>query len=575
MTDTNMDSSRNDCIDNALGIPDYSWTPASIINSEEEFLSVVSKDAVIHNSIVLKGDDIKDLNPAKGIIGSLGLSNCLLETLSPVEFIQGEIWCSFREKASCLRTLGSLKEIDGDASFHYTPLESIGDLERIKGNLSLRDTKISNLGNLKYVGGNLSLPARLKGKVNLDSITIGGKVRYWNDRTPRVYPTIDTSLLSESPRTIPLWPKTYIYPNHDMREEPQDVQSYYRYFSRQFEKGIVIDTKGSSNYFFMLFFDLQRKYSDPDVLAEKFKLLEIGCPAIKPYADDCLLDLFKRTGRYQDAWNSVLAKEYLSITTVREFIQKLGYGIFNGEIAVRLAGYSCLTQFGRKNLKEIIPFFQESLSLFERERNSSFFEVFIEPGRLYKRIDGEYSSEYYKQFYRLDTDSFEYYNSIDNDEYHSRSNGLKLVVEHAILEQIRILLIDSEDRYRVSIGSPKIGEGWINETALFYRIKAHFPEYEVVHHGRPSWLGRQHLDIYFPSVKIAVEYQGLQHFQPVDYFGGEEGFKKNKERDERKKSICDKNGCVLLYVEEGYDFEEVSKMIYEAIHQQKNNGKQK
>ena len=33
--------------------------------------------------------------------------------------------------------------------------------------------------------------------------------------------------------------------------------------------------------------------------------------------------------------------------------------------------------------------------------------------------------------------------------------------------------------------------------------------------------------------------------------------------------LCDKNGCVLLYVEEGYDFEEVSKMIYEAIHQQK------
>lgn len=95
---------------------------------------------------------------------------------------------------------------------------------------------------------------------------------------------------------------------------------------------------------------------------------------------------------------------------------------------------------------------------------------------------------------------------------------------------------------------PKIGEGWISETLLYYQIKEAFPNHLVIHHGSPSWLGAQHLDIYFPKLKIGVEYQGKQHSEPVNFFGGEKAYIKNQERDQRKIRLCKKNGVKLLFV---------------------------
>ena len=60
-------------------------------------------------------------------------------------------------------------------------------------------------------------------------------------------------------------------------------------------------------------------------------------------------------------------------------------------------------------------------------------------------------------------------------------------------------------------------------------------------------LGRKEIDIYFPKLKIGIEYQGGQHFKPVDLFGGEEQFKKQLERDYEKIEQCKQNGIILLH----------------------------
>jgi len=121
---------------------------------------------------------------------------------------------------------------------------------------------------------------------------------------------------------------------------------------------------------------------------------------------------------------------------------------------------------------------------------------------------------------------------------------------------------------RVERNLPKVGEGWISETKLFYDIKKAFPEFEVKHHGNPYWLGRQHFDIYFTDLNIAIEYQGTQHQKPVEYFGGEEAFIKGKERDERKKKLCVENGCKLFYV---YPDDDTKKFIKELKKYIKSN----
>jgi very-short-patch-repair endonuclease len=63
--------------------------------------------------------------------------------------------------------------------------------------------------------------------------------------------------------------------------------------------------------------------------------------------------------------------------------------------------------------------------------------------------------------------------------------------------------------------------------------------------------GKMRLDFYLPEHNIAIECQGIQHYQPVDYFGGEEQFKKQKVYDSQKYKLCKKNGiCVLYFTDE-------------------------
>jgi len=114
---------------------------------------------------------------------------------------------------------------------------------------------------------------------------------------------------------------------------------------------------------------------------------------------------------------------------------------------------------------------------------------------------------------------------------------------------------------RTRIGLPKIGEGWISETKLFYQLKDEFSNHVVLQHSKPKWLGRQHFDIYFPFLNIAIEYQGKQHFESVDYFGGNDAFKQNLLRDKRKKELAESNECELIYVEPGYNINEINSKI--------------
>ena len=88
-------------------------------------------------------------------------------------------------------------------------------------------------------------------------------------------------------------------------------------------------------------------------------------------------------------------------------------------------------------------------------------------------------------------------------------------------------------------------------------------------HGRPTWLGRQHFDIWIPNWKIAVEYQGKQHFEPVEFFGGEEGYKKTVERDKRKVTLAKRNGVKLFIIAENDDQGELIKKINEINQERK------
>ena len=64
---------------------------------------------------------------------------------------------------------------------------------------------------------------------------------------------------------------------------------------------------------------------------------------------------------------------------------------------------------------------------------------------------------------------------------------------------------------------------------------------------RFDWLGKQSLDFYLPDYNVGIECQGVQHFEPVERFGGDKEFKNILGRDKRKFKKCDKHGIKLLY----------------------------
>ena len=100
-------------------------------------------------------------------------------------------------------------------------------------------------------------------------------------------------------------------------------------------------------------------------------------------------------------------------------------------------------------------------------------------------------------------------------------------------------------------------------------IKKIFNEYEVIQQFKPYFLyvnkGQLSFDAYIPKLKIAFEYQGKQHYEPIEYFGGEESFKKQQYRDKIKKEISKKNNVKLIYVNywEDITIELITKKLIE------------
>lgn len=119
---------------------------------------------------------------------------------------------------------------------------------------------------------------------------------------------------------------------------------------------------------------------------------------------------------------------------------------------------------------------------------------------------------------------------------------------------------EAEDHLRDYLGLLR-GDKWISEIELYKHVKEIYPNDRVIHQARPEWLRPQTLDIFIPNHNLAIEYQGLQHYQPVEFFGGEKSFVKTRERDIRKAKICHENNIRLIYFR--YD-EEINRQLIKA-----------
>ena len=90
--------------------------------------------------------------------------------------------------------------------------------------------------------------------------------------------------------------------------------------------------------------------------------------------------------------------------------------------------------------------------------------------------------------------------------------------------------------YKKSRGEIKIAQYLTNQNIKF--IKEHIFE----------TLPKLRFDFYLPAQNACIEFDGKQHFEAINFFGGEENFKQTLLRDSQKNQYCLKNNIDLYRI---------------------------
>lgn len=73
-------------------------------------------------------------------------------------------------------------------------------------------------------------------------------------------------------------------------------------------------------------------------------------------------------------------------------------------------------------------------------------------------------------------------------------------------------------------------------------------------------------DFYLPDYNTCIEYQGRQHYYPVDLFGGYDGFAVLQEHDRIKRKYCEDNNIPLLVLPYTLSDEEISHKLLSIVN---------
>lgn len=111
-----------------------------------------------------------------------------------------------------------------------------------------------------------------------------------------------------------------------------------------------------------------------------------------------------------------------------------------------------------------------------------------------------------------------------------------------------------QQRAKGSSGETAIAE-MLDSLGISYEREKSFDD--LVH------VGRLRFDFYLAASRLAIEYHGKQHFEPVLYFGGESTHKLSVIRDEVKRQWCAENGVNLVEIR--YD-DDIRSIIEQLAH---------
>ncbi len=173
---------------------------------------------------------------------------------------------------------------------------------------------------------------------------------------------------------------------------------------------------------------------------------------------------------------------------------------------------------------------------------------------------------------RMNTEKFiEKAKKIHGDKYdysEAEYNGCRKIIKikcnkHGIFEQ-------TPYKHLQGHGCPYCNESHLENSTKNILEKNHIEYIYQCNKKVFKWLGGQSLDFYLPKYNIAIECQGVQHYKPIEYFGGEEKFKLTKKLDEEKRNKVKEHNIKLVYINYNFNDEKI-KSVIENIYIEKNS----
>lgn len=223
-----------------------------------------------------------------------------------------------------------------------------------------------------------------------------------------------------------------------------------------------------------------------------------GCPScvkLKKYTTQEFINKAKKI--HEEKYDYSLVNYVNSRTKIKIICPK--HGVFKQSPAIHLYGIGCLDCSG-KNKRTVEEFVKEA-----------------------KKIHGE------KYDYSL-------------VEYNNGDSKVKIICPtHGVFKQTPRNHLHNQQCPICNISKGELFiKNFLEENKITYKQQYSFPTCKYKYILR--------FDFYLPDHNLCIEYDGIQHFKPVDYFGGVKALNESKKRDEIKNNFCENNNIKLIRI---------------------------
>ena len=167
------------------------------------------------------------------------------------------------------------------------------------------------------------------------------------------------------------------------------------------------------------------------------------------------------------------------------------------------------------------------------------------------------NAKYTIEFVREYLKSFKY--TLLSEEYINTNTHIKIMCPEGHIYEATFAEFKNHNR-RCPICNASKGEKRIEETLEKLNIK-----FEVQYRFENcKFYKTLPFDFYITDYNICIEYDGVQHYKVIDYFGGLDGFIDTKIRDTIKDKYCEDNNITLIRIPY-WNFDDIENILTKEL----------